>query len=80
MKRKSLYSPDALDAVFPKDRVGRDDRTILLEGLSGEQAVEWITVVEWQRRNPCHVTKIDRELPKRVGRKVLRDESFDRTR
>jgi hypothetical protein len=47
-----LHSPDTLDAILPEDLIGRDNRTILLERLGGKQAVEWVTVVEWQRRNP----------------------------
>ena len=57
-------SPDALDAVFAKNRIGRNDRTIFQEGLGSEQAVEWVTVVERECRDSCHVTEIDREMAK----------------
>jgi hypothetical protein len=32
-------SPDSLHTVLAKNRIGRDDPTILIEGLSGEQAL-----------------------------------------
>jgi hypothetical protein len=72
-------SPDSLHTVLAKNLIRRDDRTILLEGLSGEQAVERVAMMEWERRNPCDVTKIDRKLAKRVGRNMLRNESVDRS-
>jgi len=66
-----------LDPISSKDAIGGDDRTLFLQRLGCEQAVERITVVERERRDACHMLEFERELSKIVDRELLRYEPID---
>jgi hypothetical protein len=69
--------PDPLNTVAPEDWIGGHDCQSFLEGLRGEQAIEWIAVMEWQAGHPRDMVDVDPKFTKTVRRELFGDEPFD---
>src|SRR5262245_45782243 len=68
------YSPGSPDAVALEDGISRDDREVVYQRLRGDQAIEWIPMMERQRRDPRHMWQLHRQRLEPVCRHLLRDE------